>query len=374
MLGRVVLNVLGSVDRGVLIGARRRVVRVDGLARHRQGAEALGHLVVGLLGGAVPVDGVGVGAAARLGLGAGGPEGCRLAGDEAGDRALVGERRAIVGLGGARGGDLHGCRGHDDGAGVDGDVELVGDVLTLGVADDELVRRGGHAGGDVGRGGGRGGLGDDVALGQRAHRDGGAVGLAVVDEGAAAHVDDDLLGGLGNDQVANGRAGERVVGLLGGAGPLKAVDVLARADLALGARDLEVDRLAVDEAVDAAVGGEDAAVVDLGRGVGGDGVRRWRDLIGTRHRSGVVGLAGDGHGDGAGDVGEVVGSVGHVVVGALDELAAGLVGDGRDPLVLVAVVDDIARAVDPDAVIGARRRVVRVDQRRGRLRVRGLCA
>ena len=59
---------------------------------------------------------------------------------------------------------------------------------------------------------------------------------------------------------------------------------------------------------------------------------------------------------------------------ALDELAAGLVGDGRDPLVLVAVVDDITRAVDPDAVIGARRRVVRVDQRRGRLRVRGLCA
>ena len=527
----VVDDVRRRLDPDAPVG---RVVRVDGLGGHGEGAEVLGDGVVGLLGRAGPVDGVGVVAllAADLGLGAGHAEVQGLAVLE----ALVGrvrrvgrERGAVVNLGRARRGHRERGGGHLDDAVDPPDVELGRDILALSVADNEFVGRGGDVvGRDVGRvRRGLSGL-DGVALGQLAHRDGSAVGLAVVGEGAARGGDDDLLGALGDGQGADALRIELVV--LGHlvAREVERVAVAGGADLGLGAGHREGGVGGVDKALDLAGGGERLAVVDLGVGlgrdrvplrvdlvgagdlagvvaealdrhgdeagnvgtvlgavrhrvvsacdeglvvvldgrgpglvvavvrdvgggvdahavlvggrdvlgldrelaeagldaevagseailpavgdrvrdlalgngshptgslevvdlaleelgragdahrgvalrlagvgeltrVGAEGDRGGRDLIGTRHRSGVVALAGDGHGDGVGDVGEVVGAVGHVVVGALDELAAGLVGDGRDPLVLVAVVDDVARAVDLDAVIGARRRVVRVD-------------
>ena len=70
-----------------------------------------------------------------------------------------------------------------DGAGLLLDIQLAGDILALGVDDDQLVDRSGHAR-LVGRIGGRGvgvrGL-HRIALGQAGHGHVDAVGLAVVD-------------------------------------------------------------------------------------------------------------------------------------------------------------------------------------------------
>ena len=336
-----------------------------GRVGHRDGAQLLGHdLVVTGLGSAVEGELVGVLGAADLGLGTDGLEAIGLALDDALDRAVghgVGGAVVDEGVGAGRDGQRGGrdLIGTGDGAGV---VAFAGDGHGYGAGDvGEVV----------------GAVGDRVvgALGKRlltvGHGRRPLMGLAIVDD-VLGRVDAHavLVGGrdvLGLDrELAEAGLDAEVAG---GEAVLPAVGDRVR-DLALGngshpTGSLEVVDLALEElgrAGDAhrGVALRLASVGELTR-VGAEGDRGGRDLIGTRHRSGVVALAGDGHGDGAGDVGEVVGSVGHVVVGALDELAAGLVGDGRDPLVLVAVVDDVARAVDLDAVIGAGGRVVRVD-------------
>ena len=104
------LRVVGLVvaGDGDLVFGRAVGGRGDG-----QGAELLLDLVVGLLGGAAPLDGVGVVHGAgdvRADL-AGDGEGRGLAGDEALHLAGGGELPAVVLAGGRLGGDLHGRRG-----------------------------------------------------------------------------------------------------------------------------------------------------------------------------------------------------------------------------------------------------------------------
>ena len=98
--------------------------------------------------------------------------------------ATVGERGAVVGLGGGR------C-GHGDGAldlvdghgsGVGGDAVVAGDVVALGVADHDVLGRGDGAGGGAGQHARRGGL--DVG------------GLAVDQAGALA-----VVGGVARDAL-----------------------------------------------------------------------------------------------------------------------------------------------------------------------------
>ena len=202
-------------------------------------AEVLLDRVVRRLRATVPNQLVAVFARADGGLASGGLEGGRLAVHEAGRLALGRQRIAVIGLGGARGGHGQLRRLDLDGAVDELDVQLRGDVLALGVLDDEHVGRGRNlAVGDARRRrAGRGGL-ERVALGQGADRHGSAVGRAVVGERAARGGHDHLIGGLGDGQLADGFGLKPVVRPLRRSVPLDLVGVIARADLDLAADQL----------------------------------------------------------------------------------------------------------------------------------------
>ena len=298
LIGAVVHRVGQIADRHA--AERIGVVGVDGLRRHRQRAEVLLDRVVRRLRATVPNQLIAVHARADLGLRAGGLEGGGLAVHEAGDLALSRQRITIVRLGGARGGHRQLRRLDLDGAVDELDVEPRGDVLALGVLDDEHVGRCRHlAVGDVLRAcRGLGGL-KRVALGQGANRYGGAMGRTVVGERAARGGHDHLVGGLGDGQLADGLGLKPVVRLLRRSVPLDLVGVIARADLDLAADHLERDGLAVHQAIDLAAGGQGLAIVDLVGAFGGHRQRRGRDLVRHVDAAGVVALADHGHRDDA---------------------------------------------------------------------------
>ena len=200
------------VDPGAFEG--RAVVDLGAALRdHHDTGHALGDLeraevlldrVVLRLRVVVPHQLVAVFARADGGLAAGGLEGGRLAVHEAGRLALGRQRLAVVRLGGVRGGHRQLRRLDLDGAVDELDVQLGGDVLALGVPDDEHVGRCRHfAVGNVRRrSAGRGGL-ERVALGQGANRHGSAMSRAIVGEGAARGGHDHLVSGLGYGQLAD---------------------------------------------------------------------------------------------------------------------------------------------------------------------------
>ena len=315
---------------------------------HLQRADGIGAVgVVALLRGLVERDRVCVRAGTRIGLAAGHGKRRLLAVDQADDLSGRRQRSAVVDLEGPFGHDMVLGRRDLDDAGLLLDIKLVGDVLALSVDDDQLVDRSGHARliGRIGcRGVGVRGL-HRIALGQAGHGHVDAVGLAVVDAGIAAGRRDHAAGELGDGQLADG-FGDRVVRLFGGGAcrrPVDGVGVVARAHLGLAAGGLEGRGLAVDEAGDGAGGGQGVAVVDPGGARRGHRQRRGRDAVRALDAAGVVALAGDGHRDDARHVGEVIGAVGHRVVGALHQDLLPVLHLGS-PLVLLAVVDQVARA------------------------------
>ena len=200
------------VDPGAFEG--RAVIDLGAALRdHHDAGHALGDLeraeilldrIVLRLRVVVPHQLVAVFARADGGLAAGGLEGCRLAVHEAGRLALGRQRLAVVGFGGVRGGHRQLRRLDLDGAVDELDIQLGGDILALGVPDDQHVGRGRHlVVGDVRRRrAGCGGL-ERVALGQGADRHGSAMSRAIVGEGAARGSHDHLVGGLGYGQLAD---------------------------------------------------------------------------------------------------------------------------------------------------------------------------
>ena len=342
LVGAVVHRVGQIADRHA--AERAGVIGVDGLCRHRQRAEVFLDRVVRRLRATVPNQLIAVHARADLGLAAGGLEGGGLAVHEAGDLALSRQRITIVGLGGDRGGHRQLRRLDLDGAVDELDVEPRGDVLALGVLDDEHVGRCRHlAVGDVLRAcRGLGGL-KRVALGQGANRYGGAMGRTVVGERAARGGHNHLVGGLGDGQLADGLGLKPVVRPFRRAAPLDPVRVVARADLGLAADQLERDGLAVHQAVDLAAGGQGLAVIGLVGAFGGHRQRCGRNLVCHVNAAGVVALAGHGHRDGA-RVGRVPG-VRQLVVDALDQRLIAVLHD-RLLLLGLAAVHDVGRSLD----------------------------
>ena len=342
------------VDPGAFEG--RAIVDLGAALRnHHDAGHALGDLeraevlldrVVLSLRVVVPHQLAAVFAHADGGLAAGGLKGCGLAVHEAGRLALGRQRIAVIGLGSARGGHRQLRRLDLDGAVDELDVQLGGDVLALGVPDDEHVGRGSNlAVGDVRRRrAGRGGL-ERVALGQGADRHGGAMGRAVVGERAARGGHDNLVGGLGDGQLADG-FGDRVVRLLGGGAcrrPVDGVGVVARVHLGLGAGGLEGRGLAVDEAGDGAGGGQRLAVVDPGGTRRAHRQRRGRDAVRHVDAAGIVALAGHGHGHAA-RIGRVLG-VRQLVVDAFSQLLFAVLHD-RLLLLALTVVGNVGQAAD----------------------------
>ena len=64
----VIGDVRGAVDFNTVVYARRRVIRVNGLSGHGQGAIVLGDLVVVEIGALSGADGIGIGGATHRGL------------------------------------------------------------------------------------------------------------------------------------------------------------------------------------------------------------------------------------------------------------------------------------------------------------------
>ena len=130
----------------------------------------------------------------------------------------------------------------------------------------------------------------------------------------------------------------RVVAFLGRLAELQVVVVGGRAHLGLAARGFECHFFTVDQANYLTRRLKFGAVVGLGGTIGYHVVRCRIDLIRTRYRTAVVADARNGYQDVARNVGEVRLVVGNRVVGALNKLNPLLVGYGRCPLVLLAVI------------------------------------
>ena len=148
------------------------------------------------------------------------------------------------------------------------DVQLVGNIGTGSIADDQLVGgRRDRVGRDVSGRGARGSGLNPVTSRQTLHGNGCPVRLAVVEELAAHRGHDDLLGVLGHRQRAKILL-DRIVGLLGAAVPVYRVRVRgAFGRIDLGGR---------------ASGGESGGLV----------VHQTSHLTGGRERGTVVGLGG----------------------------------------------------------------------------------
>ena len=341
----VVDNVLGIAHDHAPVATFFAILFVDGLLGNAQGAERLGDGVVLLERGAViPIDGVRVLALASIGLGAGGGEREGLAVGQPLVGASRGKLLTVVDLG--RIGRRYRKR-----SGIDeqvvvrlGDLEAGGDVLALGVPDDEVIGRGLNALTIVlgvvdilYAGVGGSGL-ERIALGQRAHRNGSTMRGSVVGIGAAGGGDHDLVFGLRNRQGTE-RLGDGVVSLLGSAAlPIDRVGVLTPANLLLLAGDPEGRTLLADKAGDIALGGQLFAVVHAVGALGLNGQRGRRDVVSTYNSATVVALAGDGDGDGAGVLG-VLGVRNLVILVELERIVTVL--DDNRLLLAPAVVDDI---------------------------------
>ena len=326
-----------------------------GALGHGKRAKLLGDLVVALLcGGTGPVDLVRVGAGADGGLGAGDLEVRGLAVYKAVNGTVGGQGLAVVGLAVGLGHHAERCLldlisaieaaaivalagdGYRDGAISVGEVgAVVVADLVIGALDEDLVAV----------------LNDRDPLVLLAVV--GRIGR-IVDRHAALAlgVRDDGLGGNGQRALILGLDG--VVGRFRGA-PLDGIAVLGRAGIGLGAVGNNGRGLIVHEAGDA-VGGsgcrQGRAVVDLRRARRAHGKRCRGNPVGLGRSAGVVADALDGNGNGA-DVGRVV-AVRHGVVAAGNErLAAGVLDLGH-PLLLGAVVDDIARVGDGSALVAVR--------------------
>ena len=205
---------------------------------------------------------------------------------------------------------------------------------------------------DVGSRSAGGGGFESVAVRQCAHADGGAMCLAVVGEGAARGGNHNLISILGDGKRAGLPLSNVVVLLHLLACELELDRVLDGADLRDLAGALRGRVSLVYQAGDGS--GSIAmllAVVDplVACGLNGDALGR--DLVFASDATGVVALAGDGHGDRARHVGEVVGAVGDLVVGALGQRIAGGVLNLGGPLVLIAVVGLVLGAVNLNAAV-----------------------
>ena len=332
----VSLTIIGSV---VVTGSGNNLV--GGLG-HRKGAEVLGDGVVALLGRASPVNDIGVGTGADLGLGSRGGEGSGLTVDEARDGALGGERSAVVDLGSAGRSDSQLSRGN-------------------------LVRTS-HVAGVVALAGNDNGNSADIGLVFRE----GQVVVGALDELRVAILDFGLLRLFGAAvynvmQIANRHVGssnalgsngqsavvlsmDEVVAFLGST-PFDARDLVGRgSSLGLGAFGLGSRGLVTHEALNGAACGERHAVVDLAVAVGINRERGGRNLVGLGCGASVVALARDGHGDGLG-VGEIIRVVGNLVIGAFDQCVALGVFGLRSPLMLLAVINGIGRVAHSDTRI-----------------------
>ena len=349
----------GAVDRsgiggpafdgllGAVIGERA------GLARHVDssfvglvhGQCALSRRDVVVCSLRVLVERVGEGIGHRAGIGDGASHVIRrtLALDEAvtaDSDVAVRERRSIIGLGVACGGqghvaflDLVGARdgagevalagnGHRDGAGVHG--RGVGDVVV-----GSVNRRSALLEGD----------GDGLLL------------LLAVVFGVLgpAHREGVLIRDVAcrNFKLADA-LGDRVVALLCRLVEGERVGVIRLASLGLAAGGREGRGLVVDEAGDGALGGQRRAVVGLRSIRCLDRQRGLVDLVGAVERARVVALASNGDVNGTHVGGVAV--VAQVVVGAFGQRCTGLGVLDRDALLLLlAVVGDIRRIRDLEA-------------------------
>ena len=192
---------------------------------------------------------------------------------------------------------------------------------------------------------------ESVALRQSAHADVGAMRLAVVGEGAARGGNYNLAGILTNSKFADILFIEFVVGLLGVAIPLNFIGIIRRANLSLRAGYHKASILAINESLDLAASGKGFSIISFISRASRNLIRTRRNLVSPGNGAGVVALAGDGHGDRARHVGEVVGVVGDLVVNAfLEGLALGVLDLGG-PLVLGAVVGLVIGAVNLNAAV-----------------------
>ena len=345
--------------RGVLALKRGAVVNLaraggddidrSGVRRHFKLADGLvSNGVVGRLGVVAPRNLVAVAALANHGLRALGHKGCGLVANKARDLAAGSQRRAVVLLLGRVGLDRKLGRLDLNGAVVVGDLEVLGHVDTLGVLDNQVVCGGSDAlAVGVGSRGVRSGLGG-VPSRQISHRDGRAVRQAVIGEGATSGGHHDLVLALGHGQRAE-LLRDLVVALLGGAGPVDLVPVGAVANGGLRTSHREGRGLVVDKTVDGAGGSQGLAVICPARRLGNNAQLRLIDLVRAVKATRVVALTGDGHGNGAVDVGEVgTVAVANLVIGALDQGLLAVLNN-RDPLVLLAVIGHVTRVVDGDA-------------------------
>ncbi len=307
----------GVGERGAVVGLRIAGCSQDDLSRagrYGESAEVLGNGVVVSLG-VVPRDGVDVIRRADLSNRTSCLERHGLACNQAADVGFVlGERGAIVGLGGSTSGDRNSLW-------VDGQLAVdllhVGEVggLVVAVLVEELVAVVHDVGALAGVGLGAAGCGlVGEALGQAGGGDAG-VGErgAVVGLGVAGCGQNDISITCRNRQRAEVRS-DGVVVLLSST-PSDGIRVAARSDLSLGTGSRDGRGLTVHKAGDGRLRlGKRGTVVGLG---GGTGVNREGGRV---DRQGAVDLL---------HVGEKIGHV--FAVGVLDD---------------VAVVDDVVTRAD----------------------------